>query len=64
MLIIKKHKNESVDVMLKKLKNKVRRTKQNEILRKRKQFLKPSVIKREERQKAIYVEKKFGTSSE
>ena len=64
MLIVKKGKNDSIDVMLKKLKNKVRKTKQTDELRNRQQFDKPSVKKRKQKLKAIYVEQKYGDHNE
>ena len=52
MLIIKYCEN--IEKALKKLKNKVRRTKMIDELRDRKEFEKPSVIKRSQKIKAIY----------
>jgi len=55
MLVIKDCEN--IENALKKLKNKVRKTKQIEELRDRKEFDKPSVIKRSKKIKAIYKQK-------
>ena len=55
MLIIKDCEN--IEKALKKLKNKVRRTKMIDELRDRKEFEKPSVIKRSQKIKAIYKQK-------
>lgn len=66
MLIIKVGKDGKkgdIEKALKVYKNKVRSTKQMEKLREGKEFLKPSVTKRKEKQKAIYVEKKFGKNN-
>jgi len=54
MLIIKIKNGEKIDHALKRLKNKFRNTKVLDELRKRKQFDKPSVVKRQQKQKAIY----------
>lgn len=50
--------NKNIEKALKQLKNKVRNTKQNQELRERQQFTKPSVTKRAEKLKAIYLQKK------
>ena len=54
MLIVKLDKKTNIEKALKQLKSKVIRTKQLRKLRDRKQFTKPSQIKRLEKQKAIY----------
>jgi len=48
----------NIEKALKQLKNKVRNTKQNQELREREAYTKPSVTKREEKLKAIYIAKK------
>jgi small subunit ribosomal protein S21 len=48
----------NIERALKTLKRKVRNTKQNEDLRNRKEYTKPSVEKRQEKLKAIYNQKK------
>lgn len=57
MLIVEIQNGESLDRALKKLKSKVIKTKQNQILYKRKEFLKKSVRRRNEIQRAIYTQK-------
>jgi len=57
MLIIEIKKGESIDVALKRLKNKFKRIKITEELRERKTFEKPSEVKRKEKKKAIYIQK-------
>ncbi len=58
MLIIEVKNNENLEKSLKLLKNKVIKTKQNQILNERKEFEKKSVKKRKKLLKAIYTEKK------
>lgn len=58
MLIIKVNKDENIDIALKRYKIKYRKTKVAEQLRERMEYKKPSVKKREEKQKAIYRNKK------
>lgn len=57
MLIIKINKNDNIDVALKRFKIKFRKTKVIEQIRKNMEFKKPSVRKREQKQKAIYKNK-------
>ena len=59
MLKVELKSGESIDSALKKLKNKVRKTKMVEELRERTKFEKKSVKKRKIIKKAIYVEQKF-----
>ena len=62
MLIIKKGEKESIDKVLKKYKRKCRETRLLKDIRARKEFIKPSEIKRKQKQKAIYqqqLNKKF-----
>jgi small subunit ribosomal protein S21 len=56
MLIVEVKKG-NIEKALKDLKGKVIKTKQNSVLFRRKEFVKPSVIKREENKKAAYVQK-------
>jgi|TARA_R110001599_G_scaffold293418_1_gene497271 small subunit ribosomal protein S21 len=54
MLIIKKGEKESIDKVLKKYKRKCRETGLIKEIRARKEFIKPSIIKRKQKEKAIY----------
>jgi|TARA_B100000780_G_C20780438_1_gene309926 small subunit ribosomal protein S21 len=54
MLIIKKGEKDSIDKMLKSYKRKVRETQQLKEIRSRKEFIKPSAVKRKQKLKAIY----------
>jgi small subunit ribosomal protein S21 len=56
MLIVEVKKG-NIEKALKDLKGKVIKTKQNSVLFQRKEFVKPSVIKREENKKSAYVQK-------
>ena len=57
MLIIKKGEKDSIDKVLKKYKRKCRETRLLKDVRARKEFVKPSEIKRKQKQKAIYQQK-------
>jgi small subunit ribosomal protein S21 len=57
MLIVEIKNNESIERALKTLKSKVIKTKQNQILFERKQFIKKSITKRVKKLKAIYKQK-------
>jgi ribosomal protein S21 len=57
MLIIEIKGNESIDRALKVLKSKVIKTKQQQILFERKEFVKKSVVKRKQMLKAQYTQK-------
>ena len=59
MLIIKVDKHKGIENSLKEYKNKVIKTRQSKEINKRKEFIKPSVIKRQKLDKAKYVEKNF-----
>ena len=59
MLIIKVDKRKGIENALREYKSKVIKTRQSKEINKRKEFVKPSVIKRQELNKAKYVEKKF-----
>jgi len=56
MLLVEVKKG-NIEKALKDLKGKVIKTKQNSVLFQRKEFVKPSVIKREENKKATYIQK-------
>jgi len=58
MLIIKVKKGENIDIALKRYKFKYRKTKIAEQLRERMEYSKPSVKRRKQKQKAIYLNKK------
>ena len=58
MIIIDLTKEKTIESALRTYKNKVQKTKQIQKLRDRQQFTKPSVTKRTERLKAIYIEQK------
>ena len=63
MIIIDVTKEKSIETALRTYKNKVQKTKQIQKLRERQEFVKPSVKKRDEKLKAIYIEtKKNGLS--
>lgn len=62
MIIIKVDKNSSIEKALKQYKSKVIKTRQSSELVERKEFVKKSVKKRQQIQKAKYVQKKFGIS--
>jgi small subunit ribosomal protein S21 len=63
MIIIDVTKEKSIETALRTYKNKVQKTKQIQKLRERQEFVKPSVKKRDEKLKAIYVQtKKNGLS--
>lgn len=64
MLIVEIKSGESVEGPLKRMKKKVKNTKMVEELRKRSEFKKPSVKKREQKIKAIYKQKLNNTDSE
>ena len=59
MIIVKLENNLSIEKALKIYKSKVIKTRQSSELVKRKEFKKPSVIKRDGLSKAKYVQKKF-----
>lgn len=58
MLIVEVGKKETIDRALKRLKKKYDNSKTGKILRDRKEYKKPSVKRRDEIQKAIYVRRK------
>ena len=57
MIIIDMKKEKSIESALKSYKSKVKKTKQIQKLREREKFVKPSVKRRAEVLKAVYVEK-------
>lgn len=56
MLIVKVKDNNSIDRALKILKNKVVKTGMIKELRRRQEFVKPSIIRRDQIKKAIYIQ--------
>ena len=58
MIIIDVTKERSIETALRTYKNRVQKTKQIQKLRERQEFVKPSVIRRKEVLKAIYLEQK------
>lgn len=58
MIIIDVTKEKSLESALRTYKHKVQKVKQVQKLRERKEFTKPSVVKRKEKLKAIYVQQK------
>ena len=63
MIIVDTKDGESIDRVLKRYKNKHRKIGVIKELRTRKHFTKPSIVKREERLKAVYTNDKFGDSA-
>tara|TARA_B100000073_G_C23549775_1_gene499616 strand:+ start:294 stop:482 length:189 start_codon:yes stop_codon:yes gene_type:complete len=59
MLIVKVHKN-NIDRAIKQMRRKVINTQLLKECRKRKHFTKPSIKRREEIQKATYIQEKYG----
>ena len=57
MIIVPVKEGENIDRVLKKLKRKFEKTGALRELRERQKFTKPSVIRREQRLKAIYIQK-------
>ena len=57
MIIIDISKEKNIETALRTYKSKVQKTKQIQKLRERQEFVKPSVKKRTERLKAIYVQR-------
>jgi small subunit ribosomal protein S21 len=58
MIIIDLSKEKSIETALRTYKQKVQKTKQVQKLRERQEFTKPSVKKRTEKLKAVYVQQK------
>ena len=61
MLIIPIKEGENIDRALKRFKRKFDRTKTMKQLRARKQFIKPSIAKRQQKIKAKYVQRKLSS---
>jgi len=57
MIIVEINQGDTIDKALKKLKTKVNKTRQNQQMYKRKEYIKKSVRKRLTKQKAIYTQK-------
>ena len=57
MIIIDLSKEKNIESALRTYKQKVQKTKQIQKLRDRQEFVKPSVVKRKERLKAVYSQK-------
>ena len=57
MIIIKINEKDTIDRMLKKYRQKLKKTKQIREIRNRKEYTKPSTTKRLQKQKAVYVQK-------
>lgn len=57
MLIVKLKDGENIERAIKRMKRKVQQTKQIPKLRSHEAFVKPSVKKREQKKKAIYIQK-------
>tara|TARA_B110000467_G_scaffold44105_1_gene40449 strand:- start:1047 stop:1241 length:195 start_codon:yes stop_codon:yes gene_type:complete len=57
MLIVKVKKGQKIEQALKQLKRKFRDTGTQKSIRDRKEFVKPSVVKRRQKQKAQYIQK-------
>lgn len=57
MIIIEIGRNDNIEKALKTLKSKVIKTKQQKTLFERKEFVKPSVLKRTQKLKAIHVQR-------
>lgn len=57
MIIIKKNEKDSIDRMLKRYKQKIKRTKLIRTIRDSKHYTKPSTKKRAQKLKAIYIQK-------
>lgn len=58
MIIIEIKNNENIEKALKTLKSKVIKTKQSQILFGKKEYVKKSILKRKEKLKAIFIQKK------
>ncbi len=59
MIIVNVSKEKNLESALKKYKYKVQKTKQNDKLREKQQYTKPSVAKRSKKLKAIYKQQLF-----
>lgn len=63
MILIEIKENENIDKALKRFKKKFEKTQVLKQLRKRQAFEKPSVARRTEIKKAVYVNNKFGNGN-
>ena len=63
-MFVIKVENKNIEFALKKLKNRVKNSKQTKQLREKKEYIKPSVEKREKMKKAAYKEKLNRENSE
>lgn len=63
MLILDRKDGETIDRLLKRYKRKHRQVQVTKNLRKRKHFIKPSIVRREEVMKATYIQEKYGSNS-
>lgn len=61
MLILDRKDGETIDRLLKRYKRKHRQVQVAKNLRKRKHFVKPSIVRREELLKANYIQEKYGS---
>jgi ribosomal protein S21 len=61
MLIVKVGKNNGIEKALKIYKSKIIKTRQSSEINRRKEFVKKSVLKRQEKLKAKYIQKKFNS---
>jgi small subunit ribosomal protein S21 len=64
MLIIKLRKKENINQALKRFKRKFRDTGVIKEIRKRKEFVKPSALKRKQKQKAVYKAKYLASNED
>lgn len=64
MIIVKLNNQITIEKALKLYKSKIIKTRQSSELVKRKEFKKPSVVKRDGLSKAIYVQKKFKSNDD
>ena len=64
MLIIKLRKKENINQALKRFKRKFRDTGVIKEIRKRKKFVKPSALKRKQKQKAVYKAKYLASNED
>jgi ribosomal protein S21 len=59
MIIVKLDKNSNVDKALKIYKSKIIKTRQSSVINSRKEFIKKSVLKRNQKMRAKYIQNKF-----
>jgi ribosomal protein S21 len=59
MIIVKLDKNSNVDKALKIYKSKIIKTRQSSAINNRKEFIKKSVLKRNQKMRAKYIQNKF-----